>query len=384
MPEPTTTASTSIRERDLRLRIICEGTPFENGYQLGIWRCTYEVLRRLSARADVRLWLGSAPVRPLPEGVLVVRDSSRTPTHRRQVLARVRKAMDHYRPPRALVDADVCHATYFAPFPTRAGARVVTVYDMIAERHFAISGGWAEHDIRRKQAAILNADRLLCISQAAADDLVGFHPEVEDRVRIVHPGADHLVNDAVHASPSSRQPYVLFVGHRGQYKNFWLIAEAVRDGAWPRSLRVQVVGPPPEPHETALLRALGVADRFTFLGPLGDTELSQQYRAATCFVFPSLLEGFGLPLLEAQSSHCPVVCSDIAVFREIAGDSACFFDQRRAESLAVAIARVTERTVAEQLVASGHENVRRFSWDRAAEQTLAIYREAVAASALRT
>ena len=102
-----------------------------------------------------------------------------------------------------------------------------------------------------------------------------------------------------------------------------------------------------------------------------------------CFIFPSLIEGFGLPVLEAQACECPAVLSDIAAFREVAGGAAIYFDPRLEERLAEAVAATEEPDIRRHLVEAGLVNVRRFTWNRTAEQWLDVYSEAAPAVGTR-
>jgi glycosyltransferase involved in cell wall biosynthesis len=114
-----------------------------------------------------------------------------------------------------------------------------------------------------------------------------------------------------------------------------------------------------------------------FLGWVEPAELEGLYAAAACFVFPSLLEGFGLPVLEAMVRGAPVACSDIGVLREVAGEAALLFDPESEPAIAAAIERVlTDPAEAQRLRAAGHERAARFTWAATAAGTLAAYRRA--------
>jgi glycosyltransferase involved in cell wall biosynthesis len=257
---------------------------------------------------------------------------------------------------------------------------VFTVYDFIQERHYSISGGWAEDYVSSKQERIRAASLLICISEATAADLRLFYPEAAGRARVIHLGSEHLTA----TPPPAGRPrlaqggrYVLFVGQRHHHKNFVALLEAMCCPRWPAGLDAHVAGPPFSFAENLLIGALRLGERVRHLGRLGDAELRQQYQGTAAFVYPSLLEGFGLPVLEAQANEAPAVLSDIPVFHEVAGaDGAVFFDPRLPESLAEAVAAVADAGLRSRLVEAGHANVGRFSWDRCAEQTLAVYEEA--------
>ena len=361
------------------MRVCVDGAAFENSHQLGIWRYAYEILRRAVGKVEVGLWLGSKPNRPIPNGVQLYCDVSRTRVERWDLLTRVRRRAARLRPPREVVSADIFHSTSFSPCPSACPVRIVTIYDMIPERLFHICDGWSVHQISRKRTAVQTAKLYICISHATARDFLSFYPQCSDRVRVIHLGADHLCSsDSISDTSTSTEPYVLFVGARKEYKNFRLILEAMQNSVWPKGLSMHVTGSLPAEHELAIISRFGLSDRVRFLGLLSDDQLQQQYRSAICFIFPSLLEGFGLPVLEAQANNCPVVLSEIPVFREVAGDAGVFFDPRLSERLAEAVAAVCEPSCSHRLRDAGLENVRRFSWDRTAEQTLALYEEAEA------
>jgi glycosyltransferase involved in cell wall biosynthesis len=340
------------------MHVCVDGKVFENDYQIGIWRSLFEVMKRLDGRVAYSLLLGRPPLQAVPPGVRLARSFRR------------------------VAAADVFHTSYFAPRPSAAIPSVVTVHDMVAERFFWTCPHLNEQ-IVRKRAAVLSATICVAVSAATAADLKALIPEVADRIRIVHHGAEHLMESGQPCqrarSTNGADPFALFVGGRLAYKNFDTMLAALRDPAWPRTLRLHVVGEPFNDAERRLVEVQGLADRVRVFGRLSDEDLRNQYSHASCFVFPSLLEGFGIPVLEAQANGCPAVLSDIPAFREIGGEGALFFDPRLAECLAAAVAEACNSKTRERLADAGFENCRRFRWDRSAEQTAAIYEEAASA-----
>jgi glycosyltransferase involved in cell wall biosynthesis len=360
-------------------RVVVDGLVFENNHQMGIWRIFHEVMSRNATRLDYTLWLRNPRIQPVPPMARLIRDSGRRCRPRWDVVSLARRYFSQRVLPAGVRQADVFHSTYFTPCPVSCPGVVVSVYDMIAERAYSVSGGegW-ELNIRAKREAILSATLCVAISESTAQDLKLFYPQVTDRIRVVQLGADHLPSDNLSGRQSkANPPYALYVGHRHGYKNFHTVIEALRTRSWPRDLILHVVGSPLAWFEERLLAAYGLEGRVRSLGRLPDAELRAQYAAARCFIYPSLLEGFGLPVLEAHANGCPAVLSDIPAFREVAGDAAVFFDPRLGERLAEAVAAAREPDVRRRLVEGGYENVRRFSWDQAARQTLAVYEEAI-------
>ena len=124
--------------------------------------------------------------------------------------------------------------------------------------------------------------------------------------------------------------------------------------------------------------ALALRDRVRLLGWVDDATLDGLYRAADCFVFPSLAEGFGLPVLEAMLRGAPVACSNTTSLPEVTGDAALLFDPLDTEAIAVSVRRILEDDeLAERLCTAGFERAKRFTWEETARRTLASYRKAL-------
>jgi glycosyltransferase involved in cell wall biosynthesis len=123
-----------------------------------------------------------------------------------------------------------------------------------------------------------------------------------------------------------------------------------------------------------LASRLGVLERVRFCGSAYGAELVQLLHGAIALIFPSLVEGFGLPVLEAMALGTPVVVSDVPALREVAGDAALVFDPYRPESLAAALTSVLDdERLGSRMSAAGRARARQFAWARTAEQTLAAY-----------
>ena len=143
---------------------------------------------------------------------------------------------------------------------------------------------------------------------------------------------------------------------------------------------VQLVLVGHQPKRGALLRkltdSLGLHDSAVFTGYLSDDALALVLKHATVFVFPSLYEGFGIPILEAMAAGVPTACSNVASLPEVAGDAALLFDPTSLEEMIKALTcLLTNPSLRDELVAKGHQNVQRFSWANTAEKTLKIYQK---------
>lgn len=235
-------------------------------------------------------------------------------------------------------DIDVLHATYLRPRASdrrRSTFHIVTIQDMIAEQ-LAFP---AHHPARRGKAEIIAAsDLVITTSRFTAEKL---HAEWPDKtIRVIPLGVDgrYFAQQSDH-EPMVSFPYVLFVGGRSGYKNFSVLQAAMRILRTRHDVGLVCVGPPFRNQELEDLRFLTNRGRFLHL-QASDDQLAHLYRNSAAFVFPSTMEGFGLPALEAAASGCPVVLSDIPIFREHASAWAEFFDPTSPEALASTLGAV--------------------------------------------
>jgi glycosyltransferase involved in cell wall biosynthesis len=179
------------------------------------------------------------------------------------------------------------------------------------------------------------------------------------------------------------RPLVLTVSAKRPHKNLMRLLGAV--ARLPAERRPVLVMPGyPTPYEDELrgrAAELGIDANVRILGWISDAELEDLYDAADAFVFPSLHEGFGMPVLEAMARGLPVATSGRTSLAEVAGDAALLFVPEDEASIAAAIERLLgDEQLARRLRAAGPEQAARFSWDRTAELTVASYRRALLAS----
>ena len=273
---------------------------------------------------------------------------------------------------------DLLHPTYYDPYflKRRKAPAVITVHDFIHER-FPQYFGDASKVIAQKRKVIAEADAIIAISEHTKKDLTEIYALPADKISVVYHGA---------AVPAAEQPvdglperYVLFVGERRSYKNFHRFARAFallaeKDlGLW-----LVCAGKPFSPEESAYLKKLGI-DRRSKAMFATDGQLTFLYRHALCFVYPSIYEGFGLPILEAWSAGCPIALSDASCFPEIATDGGEYFDPLSHQSIADAISCVIYDPVRRAALQDRASRLLPdFTWDRTARQTAEVYRSVAA------
>jgi glycosyltransferase involved in cell wall biosynthesis len=233
------------------------------------------------------------------------------------------------------------------------------------------------------------AEQVVCVSDAFRE-LVLHRTGIEPaRTHVVHHGVDAAFRQNDSAVPDASHPalmdspYVLCVSTVAPHKNYETLLDA-----WARLPRVDeqpllaIAGSIADRrlHDQLLARAasLSISERVRFLGRVRHDRLPSLYHRAAAFVFPSRLETFGLPLVEAMAAGVPIVASALPVCREICGDSALYFDASSPEELSTLLTAVLEdESLRASMAKSGLRRAADFSWDRTAQRMLAIFHEAV-------
>lgn len=274
----------------------------------------------------------------------------------------------------------------------RRTARVVTIHDLCwikAADTMRRSTRWL--DARLMPRALHAADRIIAVSTTTADDLRRTFPQAAERVVVVHEAADSLPAPApisTLAALGVDAPYVLFVGTLEPRKNLPRLLQAFHRVTSDSATDVQLVlaggvgwG---DADLAALVRQLKLESRVRLIGMVDDARLATLYRHAQCLAMPSLYEGFGLPLLEALAQGTPVLTSNTASMPEVAGDAAVLVDPLSVESIAEGLGRMLgDPELRARLAAEAPRQAARFSWTRAAEETLRVFEEAVEARRAR-
>ena len=378
----TSISPTPSSEGSKRVRIVYDHQIFWRQRYGGVSRYFFEIAERLSTCPETQVtvlaplyvneYLASAR-RDLVQGV---KYDPWAPLFRFRGMANEALSWAWMRRHRSI---DVVHETYFSPrrlAPRRAKV-VVSVYDMIHELR---PGDFPPDDpsAQRKAAAIRRADHVICISHNTRNDLLTLVNVDPGKVSVVHLGSS-LRNGASadRVAPTDGRPYLLYVGDRNGYKNFsGLLAAVAESTVLRRETRIIAFGGGPiTEEERAAMRELKLPQELVTQLEGSDAVLRTCYLGALALVYPSLYEGFGIPVLEAMSLDCPVICANASSLPEVAGDAAELFDVHDPGSLAVAIERVVlSEARRDELKARGRARSTMFSWDRCAAETHAVYR----------
>ena len=320
------------------------------------------------------------PLPKAPNFTRVVCPVSATSRSRRYIFEQLRLAtlLKEYR-------IDILHSlSYVTPLsvPCRS---VVSIYDIVYDYPAAIP--FAKKQVLRLfvAASAQRSDHILTISEASRHQIVSrLHVQPEKvTVTLLAPKTRKLADERKWPSLvrrlGIRGKYLLAFSSLSPSKNIPMLLQAFArlPAGLAENMQVVVVGH--QPQRGTLLRevtdSLGLRDRVVFPGYLSDDDLSLVLKHATVFVFPSLYEGFGIPLLEAMVAGVPVACSDATCLPEVAGDAALLFDPHSPEELVMALKQLlTNPALRDELVSKGYLNLERFSWKTTAEKTLEVHR----------
>jgi len=234
---------------------------------------------------------------------------------------------------------------------------------------------------------ILRASRIvIAVSESTRRDVIRAYGLPAERVRVIHSGCDasaYFCNGLHDTSGQPAVPYFLYVGNLLPHKNLFRLLDALSILRRRQACRLIIRGDGKPFHTRALrerVETLGLTDAVTFAGYMSENELRGLYAGATCFLLPSLYEGFGLPVLEAMACGTPVITSTASALQEVAGDAALTVPPNDAIGLSEAMYQVlNDRELRDELCLRGLKRAAAFSWERTAEQVSRLLDEAQSA-----
>lgn len=271
---------------------------------------------------------------------------------------------------------DIFHPTYYSTYHLRKTKKpmVITVHDMIHEIYPQQYRNPGEIQ-RNKKKLIQAADKIIAISQHTKADILRFNDVDPQKIEVIYHGTSIL---NISPEPLELQPknFILFVGERKGYKNFKTLAEAFSKLNAKTDVKLLCVGGGPfGPEEMQYISDLKLENKV-IQKSLTDGELSWAYKNTACFIFPSLYEGFGIPILESMSFGTPTILSATSCFPEIAGDAAIYFkttDELTNALEAVLNSEISLESFEEKALAQSWL----YSWDKVAKQTSGVYRSLI-------
>lgn len=282
-------------------------------------------------------------------------------------------------------DFDLFHPTHFEPYFYKYinnKPYVLTVHDLSVEIYPEYTS--LSSDLRKNTEYLSkNASRFIAVSENTRRCFSEFYDVDLDLIDTIHlaPTFDRIWVDNVLSSahPSIRErPYFIFVNMRSGRKNFYTLVNAIRNILIERDMDLICVGGGPfTKQEKTYLSDANLLERVTQC-TVSNEELYRLYHSAVAFLYPSVDEGFGIPILEAFACGCPVVLSDASCFPEIAGDAGLYFNPKSIGSIREAVYKVLDdEKVRQSMREKGYQQLNKFSWDKCARETKKVYSKAL-------
>jgi len=275
-------------------------------------------------------------------------------------------------------DFDIFQPTYYDPyFLPFLGKKpfVLLIHDMTHEI-FPEAISLKDRTIEWKKKLVYKADRIITISENTKRDILKFYDIEESKITVVSWGTSIVVKKTNIELPDR---YILFVGNRTNYKNFeFFFKSVVPLLKKEKDLYLVCAGSSNfSEEEKKMIEESGVSNRVKHIR-FRDEELGYIYSKAVCFVFPSLYEGFGIPVLEAFACNCPAVISNTSSLPEVGGNAVEYFNPKDIKSIESSVRRVVnDEVLRKEMIRKGKERLKMFGWEKTSKEFLNVYNEII-------
>lgn len=272
------------------------------------------------------------------------------------------------------IKPDVYHQTYYGNFPKlRKATKVITVHDLIHEKFHEYYG--MPTNYRPKKKSLEQADKIICVSKNTKEDLLNFYNLDEKKIKVINHGHEHILNLTKERNFDKKNE-ILYVGGRGKYKNFKNFIQAfIMNPKLKNEFKIVCFGGGVfSKNELNFFSENNILEKIRYVEG-NDHKLAELYNSSACLVYPSLYEGFGLPIIESMAIGCPVLASEIKPIVEIAGDAAIYFDPKKIEDISQKLELFLYQNNKNKIIEDGFKKVEKFRWIKCAEETLNFYCE---------
>lgn len=274
-------------------------------------------------------------------------------------------------------DRFIFHSSYYRVSNNKNAINVTTVHDFTYE--IFEKGLRKKIHIFQKHKAIRKSELVICISDNTRQDLLKYIPDIDqNKIHVIYNGVsdDYTVIDTFKFSdlPFPTESYVVFVGSRQAHKRFDIAVDVIRN----LKLKLVIVGGENlSKNELKVLNSKIGFENFKYMGKVSNKDLNILYNNALCLLYPSVYEGFGIPVIEAQKAGCPVVAFKGSSIEEIAGNTPLLFSKYSVVDISKSISLLDDKEVRINIIQEGLKNSKRFSWDNTYRQMMVIYKTAL-------
>jgi len=283
---------------------------------------------------------------------------------------------------------DLMHFLHFNVPLFYQGKFVVTVHDLI---HLKFNPRGSTHSLAKylikywlyrlvSAGAIRRSSQIIAVSEFVKKQIMDYYKIDSKKINVTYEATFMTTNEQVskiqNSRPEINTPYLLYVGNAYPHKNLTKLLAALKTIAAAENIYLVLVGKKDYFYQALekTVKNLGLEDRAIFLGQVSDNDLPGLYQNALAYVFPSLMEGFGLPGLEAMIYNCPILSSNAGSLPEIYGPAALYFNPDDVTAIARTIKMILhDPAQQEKLKKLGQEQIKKYSWDKCAQETIDIY-----------
>jgi mannosyltransferase len=275
------------------------------------------------------------------------------------------RTLERYRQISINSEYKLFHSTYYRN-PVQKNLKIIqTVHDFIYERFH--NGIKRRVHVLQKSNAIKNADIIICVSNNTKIDLLNYYgANLENKCKVIHNAAS---TDFFQLNYDCNKSQVLYIGNRSGYKNFKSLVLALKNLL---ELNLVIVGSSLTKDDLFFLHKY-LPKRFTYLGHLTNEELNIQYNISLCLVYPSLYEGFGIPILEAMQSGCPVLAINNSSIPEIIPDKNYLLEIGSIDEIQLHLNKMTNLDYRNKFINYGLMRSEQFNWEKTYSKTFQIY-----------
>lgn len=291
---------------------------------------------------------------------------------------KIRRYLNFTKP---ITEKSIFHSSYFRVSGSRNAINITTIHDFTTEKFRKGLARWV--NLQQKRHAALHSDGIICISENTKKDLLHFVPEINpSKIRVIYNGVSddfYKINEEFEIA--SKDPrfkdlenckYLLYIGHRTKYKNFPVAVKAAAKVK--ERYKLVVVGEPFTPEEKVFVDS-HLGSECIIISKLNNDGLNYLYNKAFALLYPSSYEGFGIPLVEAMKTECPIIANKNSSIPEVVGEAGLLYEDIDENSIINGIQKLENIDYRQDLIKRGTQQFTKFNWDKTYLEYVEFYKE---------